>query len=69
MYQKGKDKRMIKLTKQQYKAIAEIFKHNFELDWSSDTVRFQETVEDLADYFAKDNPQFDQDKFLEACGL
>jgi hypothetical protein len=23
---------------------------------------------DLADYFAKDNPRFDREKFLEACG-
>jgi len=23
----------------------------------------------LADYFAKDNPRFDREKFLEACGL
>lgn len=26
-------------------------------------------VDDLANYFEKDNPRFDRDRFLEACGM
>lgn len=58
------------LNRKDYKAITEIVKKN--------TVRTSEImvcvkranmVYDLADYFAQDNPRFDRDRFLEACGL
>lgn len=34
----------------------------------ADIARHQ-IANDLIDYFAKDNPRFDRDKFLETCGL
>lgn len=61
-------------TKQHYKAIAEIVKKDgldYELAdmtaapgsvWSNFAGK-------LADYFATDNPLFDRDKFMAACGL
>jgi hypothetical protein len=63
------------LTRKHYKAIAEIVettteKHKTEGFGSllCNEVRNSITIE-LADYFAADNPQFDRDRFLEACGL
>lgn len=59
------------LTRQHYKAIAEIIKH-------SDTLVIKprggvgprnDLKEKLADYFQEENPQFDRDKFLTNCGL
>ena len=66
-------------TRKQYKAIADILIN--ELDKGSVnneydkgySVGCNDTVYDiagkLADYFAKDNPQFDRDKFLIDCGV
>lgn len=53
------------LSRKDYKAIAEIMKTES---------RGYETIPDrisekLADYFAQDNPRFDRDRFLAACGL
>ncbi len=61
-------------TKQHYKAIAEIIKEKVEYAKAFTGTAFTVNTclyiaEDLADYFTKDNSQFDHDKFLEACGL
>lgn len=65
-------------TRQHYKAIAEIVKRNTDLGECRVTLpkvsrTYRNTrrfiSSDLADYFAEDNPRFDREKFLEACGL
>lgn len=54
-----------------YKAIAAIIKDQHT---QSDPMRFRkllasETADDLANFFVSDNPQFDRDKFMTACGI
>ena len=65
-------------TKQHYKAIAEIIKGNTDTAADDDqSPDFREGLfkarkwitRDLADYFAGDNPHFNREKFLQACGL
>ena len=63
--------------KQHYKAIAEIVNNarKYTLNYHNPDARWewkldeQQLVSELADYFAQDNPNFDREKFLEACGL
>jgi len=60
--------------RQYYKAIAEIINkntdevddevHNHYMIVPRDTL-----ITELADYFEQDNPQFDRQKFLKACGI
>ncbi|MCK5614899.1 hypothetical protein KAR91_74240 [Candidatus Pacearchaeota archaeon] len=64
------------LTKKDIKAIAEIIKNklnvdecgNFDFDagWGK---ALHKTAIQLANYFATQNPRFDRQKFLDACGL
>lgn len=54
------------LTRKDYKAIAEIIKANTNNECAAGAYNIGL---ELADYFAKDNPRFDKDKFLKACGL
>ena len=65
-------------TRQHYKAIAEIVKQNTELGECRVTLpkvsrTYRNTrhfiAKDLANYFAQDNPRFDRERFLAACGL
>ncbi len=63
------------MNKEQCEAVAEIVKeknnlHNDDAP-SSYNIRgvLAEVACDLADLFEKDNPNFDRDKFLKACGL
>ena len=54
-------------TRQHYKAIAEILeRHNGIAIHGAD---YCDLVEDIADYFATDNPRFDKSRFILACGL
>ncbi len=59
------------MTKKHFKAIAEIIKTN--LKDAGDNEAMLKGIEylanDLAEYFAQDNPKFDGIKFAEACGL
>jgi len=56
-------------TKKHYKTIAEIVNlRTFEYE-NRDVIDPELLVYDLTDYFAQDNPQFDRQKFLDACGL
>ena len=63
------------LTKKHYKAIAKIVKSRYTsydpYDPEEDNMAYgiENLMWSLADYFAKDNPQFDKNKFLTACGL
>ena len=64
------------VTKQHYVAIAEIIDRNTRiLDFPVKGVTHRawylerwEIVTELANYFVADNPRFDRQKFLEACG-
>ena len=58
-------------TQQYYKAIAEIIKKANE-DYNGGTpadMLLMCIKTDLADYFEQDNPNFDRDKFIAACGV
>jgi len=64
------------ITKKDFKAIAKIIEDNaHEIDgdclvYNHYIVMPRNTlVIELADYFAKQNPNFDRQKFLDACGL
>ena len=59
-------------TKQHYKAIAGIVEqnaHKAEIDQTESFWIVANIARDLADYFTKDNLQFDRDRFLVACGI
>lgn len=57
-------------TRKHYRAIAAmVAKHTVpHTTYPGDMVKFN-FVNDLADYFAGDNPQFDRERFLTACGV
>ena len=57
------------MTKKHYEAIAEILFHpnNSTIDYIK--LASREISEDLADYFATDNPRFNRTRFLTACGV
>ncbi len=62
-------------TSQHYRAIADIIKRHTLRMRTEDVAHCSnglpclhpDTIGDLADYFAKDNPRFNRDKFLAAC--
>lgn len=57
------------LSRQHYKAIAEIIKGNDTGERVSTRLVCLDIAEELANYFAQDNPRFDRQKFLAACGI
>ena len=68
------------MTKKDYVKIAAVIKYHINRDSSliagldsfDDQIRYEELsdlAQDLAVVFLEDNPRFDQDRFLEACGL
>lgn len=56
------------MTRKDYVATAEILK-NFGDNVESNFPDFLDLVYDFADMFAKDNPNFNEKKFANACGL
>ncbi len=54
------------MTRKDYVAVAEILNS---FDKLIDPFTFEDLVNDFADFFASDNPNFKQDKFTHACGL
>ena len=61
-------------TRQHYKAIAEIIREQKEhvrvfTGHMMAEAACKDIAAQLADYFAKDNPRFDREKFLNACGI
>ena len=54
------------MTRKDYVAVAEILS-NYQhfIGWEE----FRDLVEDFAEMFANDNPNFKEDKFVQACGL
>lgn len=54
-------------TRKHYRAIAKILKNHD--DFIERVNKYTSLCNDLADYFASDNPRFDREKFLAACGV
>lgn len=54
------------LTRKDYVTIADILESFSEV---IDRLIFEDLVEDIADYCASDNPNFDYEKFRNACGI
>ena len=55
------------MTKKHFKAIAEIIK--FRMDATLYSPPVEVLAKDLAQYFKQDNPRFDRERFLAACGI
>lgn len=53
------------MTRKDYVKVAEILKSFHENNFSE----FADLVYDFSDMFSDDNPNFNEDKFIEACGL
>lgn len=56
------------MTRKDYVATAEILK-NFGNNVENNHSDFIDLVYDFADMFAQDNPNFQEKKFVQACGL
>lgn len=56
------------MTRKDYVATADILKNWF-FNYPVDTLDFKTLVFEFADMFADDNPNFNETKFVEACGL
>ena len=54
------------MTRKDYVAVAEILNS---FDKLIDPFTFEDLVNDFADFFSADNPNFKFDKFTHACGL
>ena len=74
----AKQEEQTMLTKKHFKAIAEIVSESQDLVCADDLahlstglwrIKPHDFCNKLADYFAADNPQFDRERFLSACGL
>ena len=61
------------MTRKDYIIIANsllITRKGYSRAWNPDaSLAFDMVCENLADVFTKDNPKFDREKFLEACGV
>ena len=62
------------LTKKDFKAVAGIIKASIDVTIIYSTTEPNTTIKgniaiDLADYFATQNPRFDRNRFMKACGL
>ena len=61
------------LTKKDFKAVAEIIEKRKKLNrgtrLTSNFLYADDLAGDLADYFATQNPRFDRERFMKACGL
>jgi hypothetical protein len=56
-----------RMTKKHFKAIAEIIKESYNPAY--DMFAGKEFVNKITDYLATQNPHFDREKFLNACGI
>ena len=62
------------LTKKDFKAVAGIIKASIDVTIIYSTTEPHTTIKgniakELANYFATQNPRFDRDRFMQACGL
>ena len=58
------------MTKKDYELIAGVLNTEYtgyKLGWEREAIRI--TIIGLAEVFEQDNPKFDRNKFLEACGI
>ena len=55
------------MTRKDYEAIAEIFSAVEKERPRQEVGAILAVMRGLADYFEKDNPRFDRDRFVEAC--
>ena len=55
------------MTRKDYVAVAEILS-DFQ-DSINDHLTFEDLVNEFADFFSADNPNFKMEKFTHACGL
>ena len=56
-------------TKKDYKAIAEIIKNNYEVSTVPVKLVLQDMTDQFAQYFISNNPRFNRQKFVAACGI
>ncbi len=56
------------LTKKDFKAIAKIIDNNRILIYDYGYI-YDDVITELADYLATQNPNFDREKFITACGV
>ena len=56
-------------TKKDYKAIAGIIRNNYQVSTEPVKCCLRDMTDEIAQYFADDNPQFDRRKFIIACGI
>jgi Fe-S-cluster formation regulator IscX/YfhJ len=58
------------MTKKHYEAIAQVINDEIR-PYSPEAVQSTtyNVINNLADYFADDNPKFNRERFLEACGI
>lgn len=56
------------MTRKDYVVIAAIIRSNMDRANEDERWRLQVVADELASAFAAENPRFDTDKFLEACG-
>lgn len=57
------------MTKQHFEAIASILNNHIPVQGDAVDITYADTVNDLADYFGSENPRFNRDQFLDACGM
>ena len=59
------------LTRKHFKAVAEIIRTSRDviITYSTNKPAECDVADNLADYFATQNPRFDRERFLAACGL
>lgn len=55
------------IVEKDFKAVAKIIKNN--CDGGLDDTLVKIVAEELADYFTEQNPNFNRERFIEACGL
>ena len=57
------------MTRKDYVMIAEVINRNTASLTESALIDFARMAEDLATELQNDNPRFDRDRFLDACGV
>lgn len=57
------------MTKKHFEAAARIFRFRLAEASESERLLLLSTARDFADLFSQENPRFDREKFLTACGF
>ena len=56
-------------SRKDYEAIASIIKDNYDISTKSVKFVLRDMTDQIAQYFANDNPQFNRLIFINACGM